>query len=120
MSWSIEAILKGPRQHHASDVHLVRGIAPALRINGGNPPAGGPPMMEPDLRSLYDNLVDDRHDASSMRSGSFASHDTGRILAAVASASTCGAGVYEFAIRLCETTRSAPPANLAYRRYSKS
>jgi len=34
MSWSIEAILKGARQHHASDVHLVRGIAPALRING--------------------------------------------------------------------------------------
>ena len=34
MAWTLEWILKGARSHHASDVHLVRGLAPAVRING--------------------------------------------------------------------------------------
>src|SRR6267143_226037 len=34
MSWSFEKILRGARKLNASDVHLVNGIAPALRIGG--------------------------------------------------------------------------------------
>src|SRR5256885_1565255 len=34
MSWSFEKILRGARKLAASDIHLVNGVAPALRITG--------------------------------------------------------------------------------------
>jgi twitching motility protein PilT len=34
MSWSLERIIQFARESHASDVHLVRGVAPAFRVNG--------------------------------------------------------------------------------------
>ena len=32
MTWNLEAILRHAREHSASDVHMVRGVAPAVRI----------------------------------------------------------------------------------------
>ena len=52
--------LESARAHHASDVHLVRGIAPALRINGEIRPIEGPPMEVADLQSLYESLMNDK------------------------------------------------------------
>src|SRR6188768_1519135 len=60
VAWTLERILKGARSHHASDVHLVRGIAPALRINGEIRPIEGPPMEVEDLQSLYESVLSDK------------------------------------------------------------
>ena len=57
MGWTLEKILKGARSHYASDVHLVRSIAPALRINGEIRPLEGPPIQVEDLQQLYDTTL---------------------------------------------------------------
>jgi len=54
---SIEKILSSARKHGASDVHLVTGIAPALRIHGEIRIAEGRPMSQEDLKSIYDSLL---------------------------------------------------------------
>ncbi|MCC7083397.1 MAG: PilT/PilU family type 4a pilus ATPase [Pirellulales bacterium] len=104
MSWTLEQILKGARQHQASDVHLVRGVAPALRINGEIRPIGGPPMSRADLQSLYDSLLDADQRAQFERDWQlcFSQHleGIGRFRISV----YMHAGCHEFAIRLCETT----------------
>ena len=113
MSWDLENILKGARQHHASDVHLVRGVAPALRINGEIRPMTGPPLTQSDLQSLFDETLDDAQRRQFEKDWQlcFSRHleGIGRFRISV----YLHAGNHEFAIRLCETTiRSAQELGL--------
>ena len=39
-AWTLDRILRAARQHNATDIHLVRGVAPALRIGGDIQVAG--------------------------------------------------------------------------------
>ena len=41
-------------------MHLVRGIAPALRINGEIRPIEGPPLEAEDLQPLFDSILNDK------------------------------------------------------------
>jgi Tfp pilus assembly pilus retraction ATPase PilT len=52
MAWTFDRILKGARRLSASDVHLVRGVAPALRIAGEIRLLEGDALQEEDLREL--------------------------------------------------------------------
>jgi len=60
MTWSLDAILKEGRRRLASDVHLVRGVAPALRINGDICLLKGEPMQEENLRLIVDEVLNDK------------------------------------------------------------
>jgi twitching motility protein PilT len=59
MSWTLDKILKGARKLSASDIHLVRGIAPALRVAGEIRLLDGEPLEEPVLRGMVANLLSD-------------------------------------------------------------
>jgi twitching motility protein PilT len=52
MAWTLKAILEGAHQLKASDVHLVRGLAPVLRVNGEIQICQGKPLDEPILNKL--------------------------------------------------------------------
>ncbi|NLE38344.1 MAG: hypothetical protein GX621_10005, partial [Pirellulaceae bacterium] len=57
MAWKLNKILHGARALGASDVHLVRGLAPVLRINGEIQVSNGEPLNEELLRSLLDEAT---------------------------------------------------------------
>jgi twitching motility protein PilT len=61
---SIEKILASARKHGASDVHLVTGIAPALRIHGEIRIADGRAMTQEDLKGIYDALLNEPQKAT--------------------------------------------------------
>ena len=46
MAWTLDRILEGARGRKASDIHLVRGIPPVLRINGEIHVSQGTPLDE--------------------------------------------------------------------------
>jgi len=113
MAWTLERILKGARAHHASDVHLVRGLAPALRINGEIRPIEGQPLEAADLQALYDEALNAAQKTIFEKEWQvcFSRHfpGVGRFRVAV----YLHAGSPEFAIRLCETVvRSAAELGL--------
>src|SRR5262245_31202163 len=113
MSWTFERILKGARAHHASDVHLVRGIAPALRINGEIRPIEGPPLEVEDLKALFDSALNDAQKQFYQKEWQvcFSRHfpGVGRFRVSVYLHTGCP----EFSIRLCETViRSAEDLGL--------
>ena len=60
MSWTLDKILKAARQMNASDIHLVRGVAPAFRVSGDIRMARGEPLDEPGLRSLLGELLNEK------------------------------------------------------------
>ena len=60
MFWTIDKILKGARKAGASDVHLIRGLSPAYRINGEIRLVEGEPLDEATLRVTVDGLLNDR------------------------------------------------------------
>ena len=104
MTWTIEGILKGARQHHASDVHLVRGIAPALRINGEIRLLSGEPLTEPQLQALFDSLVNDRQRRQFEEEWQLCFSKNWEGIGRCRISVYLRAGACEFAIRLCETT----------------
>ena len=59
MNWSLDKILRGARSMQATDIHLSRGVAPILRINGDLKPAQGAPLEPEDLVAIHDELLDD-------------------------------------------------------------
>lgn len=61
MPWQLDQILRGARELSASDVHLVRNIAPAYRVNGDIRLVRGEPLDEISLRRLLDELISERH-----------------------------------------------------------
>ena len=57
MAWTLEKILRGARKLNASDIHLVRGVAPVARINGEIQFIQGEPLDEDALRRLLEELL---------------------------------------------------------------
>jgi twitching motility protein PilT len=113
MGWTFEKILKGARGHHASDVHLVRGISPAFRINGEIRPIDGAPLVAEDLQLLFDSILNESQKQLFEKEWQvcFSRHfpNIGRFRVSVYN----HAGSPEFAIRLCETViRSAEDLGL--------
>ena len=102
MSWTLDKILKGARRCGASDIHLIRGISPAFRVNGDVRLLEGDALEEEFLRGMH-RRAPEREAARDLREG----------LAALLLAPLAGrrplprsvylhAGVPEMAIRLCE------------------
>src|SRR5947209_10325530 len=60
MSWSLEKIMKAARRLGASDVHLVRGVAPALRIAGDIRLLDGEALDEETLRAMLGGLLPEK------------------------------------------------------------
>jgi twitching motility protein PilT len=113
MGWTMKRILEGARKHHASDVHLVRGVAPVLRVNGEIMVSQGKPLDEPDLRALVDEILPPRQRAvfEETWQSCFSKHwdGIGRFRASVYQ----HAGSPEVALRLCEAVvRSAEELHL--------
>jgi twitching motility protein PilT len=61
MNWTLDNILKAAREHNASDVHLIRKVAPAYRVNGDIRLAKGEPLDHDTLLRLLDELLEERH-----------------------------------------------------------
>jgi len=106
--WQLTSILGEARQRGASDVHLVRGVTPALRIAGELEPLAGVPLDEETLLRLLTELATpaQRELFRSLRELCFAIErpGIGRIRVSVYQRSGCP----EMAIRLSETSvRSA-------------
>jgi twitching motility protein PilT len=104
MFWTIDKILKGARKAGASDVHMIRGLAPAFRINGEIRLIEGEALDEATLRTTVDGLLNDRQREIFDREWQlcFSRHweGIGRCRASI----YLHAGIPEMAIRLCETT----------------
>ncbi len=104
MTWSLDKIIRAARQHNASDVHLVRGVAPALRIGGDIQLSGGTPLDQPTLEHFVGELLTDRQRQFLYEQMQlcFSRHWEG--------IGRCRVSIYfhggcpEFALRLCETT----------------
>src|SRR6185437_7235842 len=103
MSWTLDKILKGARRFGASDVHLIRGIAPAYRVNGDIRLIDGDALDETALRTIIEGLMNDKQREIFARDWQlcFSRHwpEVGRFRASV----YLHAGVPEIAVRLCET-----------------
>jgi twitching motility protein PilT len=63
MSWTLDRILRGARKLAASDVHLVRGIAPAVRIAGDIHLLQGEALEEQALRQIVHDFLTDKQRA---------------------------------------------------------
>jgi twitching motility protein PilT len=104
MEWTLDKILKGARRFGASDVHLIRGISPALRVNGEVRLIDGEALEEASLRAMIDGLLNDRQREVFAREWQlcFSRHwdGIGRFRASI----YLHAGIPEMAIRLCETS----------------
>lgn len=108
MSWTIEKILKGARKLGASDVHLVRGMAPLLRVTGDIHPLDGDALDEECLQQMVQGMLTDklRQQLEDEWQLCFSRNwtDIGRFRVSVYMHSGCP----EMSIRLCETVvRSA-------------
>src|SRR5262245_23384809 len=103
MTWTLDRILRSARKLQASDIHLVRGVAPALRITGDIRLLEGEPLEEELLRGLVETLLTEkqRHTLEGERQLCFSRHwdGVGRFRASV----YFHAGCPEMAIRLCES-----------------
>ena len=103
MAWTMDRIFKGARKFGASDIHLVRGIAPVFRVNGEIRVSEGEALDEPGLRHLVDEILTDRQRQTLAEelqlcfSRQWA--DAGRYRTSV----YFSAGCPELSIRLCET-----------------
>jgi twitching motility protein PilT len=61
MNVSLDQILKGGRELKASDIHLIRGVAPAFRVHGEIRLSRHEPLTEEMLHSLLDQLLTEKH-----------------------------------------------------------
>ncbi len=102
-AWNLGRILKTAARHNASDVHLVRGVAPVLRVNGELKPVEAMPLDEKDLRAILHEMTTERQretfEIDWQVCFSKQLDDVGRFRASI----YCRAGCPEFAIRLCES-----------------
>lgn len=113
MGWTLGKILEGAWARGASDIHLIRGMAPVLRINGDIHVSQGKPLDETALGDLIDKMLSPRQreilqDRLRLCFSRYA-EGLGRFRASV----YFHAGCPELAIRLCEkTVRSAAELGL--------
>jgi twitching motility protein PilT len=113
MAWTLGKILEGARDRGASDIHLIRGLAPVLRINSDIHISQGKPLDEALLGDLIDKLLlpKQREILQERLQLCFSRQweGVGRFRASV----YFHAGCPELAIRLCEkTVRSAAELGL--------
>ncbi|NOX55067.1 MAG: PilT/PilU family type 4a pilus ATPase [Planctomycetes bacterium] len=113
VAWTLDKILRAARKHGASDVHLVRGVAPLLRLNGEIQPVKGEPLDEPTLRNLVEELLPrskrEQFEKEWQICFSCFWKDLGRFRASVYYHGGCP----EMAIRICESSvRSAEELRL--------
>lgn len=57
MTWQMVSILAEARQRRASDVHLVRGLTPAVRVAGGLQQLAGEPLDEASLQRFVNEFA---------------------------------------------------------------
>jgi twitching motility protein PilT len=57
MAWSVEQVIQFAQENHASDVHLIRGIAPAFRIDGEIRLAKGEPLSAENLQAMVNQIL---------------------------------------------------------------
>ena len=57
MTWQLIPLLAEARQRGASDVHLVQGVVPTLRIAGELQPVSGPPLEVETLRRFLNEIA---------------------------------------------------------------
>jgi len=58
---TLDQILRGAREANATDIHLVRGVSPAFRVNGEIRLVKSEPLDEAALQDLLDQLLDEKH-----------------------------------------------------------
>jgi twitching motility protein PilT len=109
----MKRILEGARKLGASDVHLVRGVAPVLRVNGEIVVSQGKPLDESALSALLDEILPAKQRAvfEERWQACFSRYweGIGRFRASV----YLHAGCPEVAMRLCESSvRSAEELHL--------
>lgn len=104
MAWTLEKILRGARKYEASDVHLVRGVAPVMRVHGELQVVQGEPLDAETLRKIVEEAVPEKQRELLERDWEicFSHHweGIGRFRTSVYH----HAGCPEMSIRLCETT----------------
>jgi twitching motility protein PilT len=104
MGWTLGKILEGARAEGASDVHLIRGLAPVVRVNSEIHVSKGKPLDEAALADLIDKLLlpKQREVLQDRLQLCFSRHweGVGRFRASV----YFHAGCPELSIRLCEKT----------------
>ena len=110
---TLDKILLSARKFGASDVHLVSGLSPAMRINGDIRIVEGKPLDNMALKTIYDLLLNqpqkDSFDKDWQVCFSRKIEGIGRFRVSV----YLHAGGPEFSIRLCESSiRSAPDLGL--------
>lgn len=102
MNWTLDSILRRAREASASDVHLVRGVAPAVRVGGDIHILGGNPLEKHHLEAILDEILNEkqRHILEEQWQLCFSHHweHVGRCRASI----YFHAGCPELAIRLCE------------------
>lgn len=113
MSLKFEKILAGARKLGASDVHLVCGLSPALRIGGEIRIIDGEPLDQESLQTIYDHVLNTKQKETFQEDWqvcfSRRLEGIGRFRISV----YLHAGCPEFSIRLCESTvRSAAELGL--------
>jgi twitching motility protein PilT len=101
---SLAALLRRARELSASDVHLVRGVAPAFRIGGEIQLLRSEPLEEADIRAILDDTLTDRQrdilERTMQLCFSRFFEGVGRCRASV----YFHAGCPEMSLRLCEST----------------
>ncbi len=60
MDWTLHDILRRAREASASDVHLVRGVAPAVRVGGDIQVLSGEPLEKYDLKGFLDEILNEK------------------------------------------------------------
>ena len=101
--WTFENILKLAKQHHASDIHLVHGVAPILRVHGEIRSAKGEPLTKDNLWAMLHEVATKHHIESFEKKQhlcfSTSWEGTGRFRVSV----YYHALIPEMSIRICET-----------------
>jgi twitching motility protein PilT len=62
--WTLNNILKLAQQYQASDIHLVHGVAPILRVHGEIRPIKGEPLTRDHLWAMLREVATEKHIAA--------------------------------------------------------
>jgi twitching motility protein PilT len=104
MTWTLDKILKGARKLSASDIHLVRGVAPALRVTGEIRLLDGEPLDEEMLRGMIAEMLTETQRKVFEKRWQLCFSRTWPGVARCRVSLYFHAGCPEMAIRLCDST----------------
>jgi twitching motility protein PilT len=113
MRLTIDRILRAAREQYASDVHLVRGVAPAFRVHGEIRVQKGQALDEPTLRGMLDEMLTDRQHQILEKDWQLCFSRNGEKVGRYRASVYFRSGCPEMSIRLSETAiRSREELNL--------